>query len=91
MSRSYIFFTNKLLDFTQSWEIRFLFDFIADLFLYSYKAEIMRGLLQRKQKKIAKPFNDTFLYTDGAQSINIHQLLIQIVSSNQAHGEMDSI
>ena len=37
---------------------------LADLFLYSYKADFIQGLLRKNEKKIARSFNFTFRYTD---------------------------
>jgi hypothetical protein len=35
----------------------------ADLFLYSYEAEFIQGLLKKSEKKLARSFNFTFHYT----------------------------
>jgi hypothetical protein len=35
----------------------------ADLFLYSYEAEFIQGLLKKNEKKLARSFNFTFHYT----------------------------
>ena len=43
---------------------------LADLFLYSYEANFIQGLLKKKEKKLAQPFNFTFRYIDDAISLN---------------------
>ena len=43
---------------------------LADLFLYSYEANFIQGLLKKKEKKFAQPFNFTFRYIDDAISLN---------------------
>ena len=42
---------------------------LADLFLYSYEARFIQGLLQNKQKQIAKSFNFSFRYIDDVLSL----------------------
>ena len=42
----------------------------ADLFLYSYEAEIMQNLMYEKKKILAVAFNSTFRYIDDVLSIN---------------------
>ena len=37
---------------------------LADLFLYSYEADFIQGLLKKKEKKLARSFNFTFRYID---------------------------
>jgi hypothetical protein len=37
---------------------------LADLFLCSYEADFMQGLLKKNEKKLARSFNLTFLYID---------------------------
>jgi len=37
---------------------------LADLFLYSYKADFIQGLLKKNEKKLAQSFNFTFRYID---------------------------
>ena len=37
---------------------------LADLFLYSYEADFIQGLLKKNEKKLARSFNFTFRYTD---------------------------
>ena len=37
---------------------------LADLFLYSYEAEFIQGLVQKGEKKLAQSFNFTFRYID---------------------------
>ena len=43
---------------------------LADLFLYSYEADFIQGLLKKNEKKLARSFNFTFRYIDDAFSIN---------------------
>ena len=43
---------------------------IADLFLYSYEADFIQGLLKKNQKKLARFFNFTFRYIDDVLSLN---------------------
>ena len=43
---------------------------LADLYLYSYEAEFMQGLLKRGQKKLAQSFNYTYRYIDDVLSLN---------------------
>jgi hypothetical protein len=45
----------------------------ADLFLYSYEAEIIQKLLHEKNKYLAVAFNSTFRYIDDVLSINNDQ------------------
>jgi len=37
---------------------------LADLFLYSYEADCIQGLLKKNEKKLARSFNFTFRYID---------------------------
>ena len=43
---------------------------LADIFLYSYKAEFTQSLLLTGKKKIASQFNFTYRYIDDELSIN---------------------
>ena len=43
---------------------------LADLFLYSYEADFIQGLLKKNEKKLARSFNFTFHYTDVVLSLN---------------------
>ena len=43
---------------------------LADLFLYSYEADFIQSLLQRKEKKLAQSFGFTFRYKDDVLSLN---------------------
>ena len=43
---------------------------LADLFLYSYEADFIQNLLQKKEKKLAQSFNFTFRYIDDVLSLN---------------------
>lgn len=43
---------------------------LADLFLYSYEAEFLEGLLKKKEKTLAQTFNLTFRYIDDVLSLN---------------------
>ena len=42
---------------------------LAEIFLYSYKAEFLQSLLSAWKKQLFK-FNFTYLYIDGVLSIN---------------------
>jgi hypothetical protein len=44
--------------------------FLADLFLYSYEAYFMQGLLKKNQKKLARSFNFTSRNIDDVLSLN---------------------
>ena len=44
---------------------------LADLFLYSYEAEFIQGLLKKNGKKLTRSFNFTFRYMDDVRSLNI--------------------
>jgi len=41
------------------------------LFLYSYEADFIQGLLKNKGKKLARSFNSTFRYIVDVLSLNI--------------------
>jgi hypothetical protein len=43
---------------------------LADLFLYSYEADFIQGLLKKNEKKLARSFNFTFRYIDDVLSPN---------------------
>ncbi|MCU7801424.1 MAG: hypothetical protein KZQ70_15165, partial [gamma proteobacterium symbiont of Lucinoma myriamae] len=43
---------------------------LADLFLYSYEAEFIQGLLKSGKKKLAQRFNFTYRYIDDVISLN---------------------
>jgi hypothetical protein len=47
---------------------------IADLFLYSYEADLIQGLLRKNEKKLARPFNFTFHYIYDVLSLNKFRL-----------------
>jgi hypothetical protein len=40
------------------------------LFLYSYKADCIQGLLRKNEKKLVRSFNFTFRYIDDVLSLN---------------------
>ena len=44
--------------------------FLADLFLYSYVADCIKGLLKKNEKKLARSFNFTFRCMDDVFSLN---------------------
>jgi hypothetical protein len=44
--------------------------FFADLFLYSYEADFVQGLLKKSEKKLGQYFNLTFRYIDDVISLN---------------------
>ena len=43
---------------------------LADLFLYSYEADFIQGLLKKNEKKLARSFNFSFRYIDDVLSLN---------------------
>jgi hypothetical protein len=43
---------------------------LADLFLNSYEANFIQGLLKKNEKKLARSFNFTFRYIDDVLSLN---------------------
>jgi hypothetical protein len=43
---------------------------LADLFLYSYEADFIQGLLKKNEKKLARSFNFTFRYIEDVLSLN---------------------
>ena len=43
---------------------------LADLFLYSYEADFIQGLLKKNEKKLARSFNFTVRYIDDVISLN---------------------
>jgi hypothetical protein len=43
---------------------------LTDLFLYSYEAHFIQGLLKKNEKKLARSFNFTFHYIDDVLSLN---------------------
>jgi hypothetical protein len=43
---------------------------LVDLFLYSYKADFIQGLLKKNEKKLVRSFNFTFHYIDDVLSLN---------------------
>ena len=43
---------------------------LADLFLYSYEANFIHGLLKKNEKKLARSFNFIFRYIDDVLSLN---------------------
>jgi hypothetical protein len=43
---------------------------LADLFLYSYDADFIQGLLNKNEKKLARSFHFTFRHIDDVLSLN---------------------
>jgi hypothetical protein len=43
---------------------------LADVFLYSYEADFIQGLLKKNEKKQNRSFNFTFRYIDDVLSLN---------------------
>ena len=43
---------------------------LTNLFLYSYEADFIQGLLKKNEKKLAQSFNFTFCYIDDVLSLN---------------------
>ena len=44
--------------------------FLTDVFLYSYEAGLIQGLLKKNEKKLARSSNFTFRYIDDILSLN---------------------
>ena len=42
---------------------------LADVFLYSYEADFIQGLLKKNERKLAGSFNFTFGYIDDVLSL----------------------
>ena len=42
---------------------------LTDLFLYSYEADFIQGLLKKNEKKLTGSFNFTFCYIDDVLSL----------------------
>jgi len=45
-------------------------NFLADMFLYSYEAGFLQGLLTKNEKKLARSFNFTFRYIADVLALN---------------------
>jgi hypothetical protein len=43
---------------------------LTDLFLFSYEADFIQGVLKKNKKKLARSFNFTFHYIDDVFSLN---------------------
>ena len=43
---------------------------LVHLFLYSYEADLIQGLLKKNDKKLFRSFNFTFRYKDDVLSLN---------------------
>ena len=43
---------------------------LVNLFLYSYEADFIRGLLKKNEKKLARSFNFTVRYIDDVRLLN---------------------
>ena len=43
---------------------------LSDLFLYSYEAHFIQGLIKKNEKKLVRYFNAIFLYIDDVLSLN---------------------
>ena len=43
---------------------------LTDFSLYSHKADFLQGLLKKNEKKLARPFNSMFRYTDDVLLLN---------------------
>jgi hypothetical protein len=56
---------------------------LADLFLYSYEADFIQGLLKKNEKKLNRSFNFTFRYIvdvlslNGAQFVSIGMPIVE--------------
>jgi hypothetical protein len=49
---------------------------LIDLFLYSYEADCIQGLLKKNEKKLARTFIFTFRYIDDVLSLNNSRFLV---------------
>ena len=47
---------------------------LTDLFLYSYEADFIQGLLEKNERKLARSFHFTFSYIDDVLSLNNFRL-----------------
>ena len=45
---------------------------LTDLFLYSYEADFIHGLLKKNEKKLARSFNFTFRYIDDVHVLSLN-------------------
>ena len=54
---------------------------LADLFLSSYKADVIHGHLKKNEKKLARSFYFTFCYMDDVLSLNNSGLMILLTAS----------
>jgi hypothetical protein len=43
---------------------------LADLFLHSYKADFLQGIVKKKERTLAQSFNYSFRYIDDVLSLN---------------------
>ena len=65
---------------------------LADLFLYSYEADFIQGLIKSDKRHLAKSFNFTFRYIDDVISLNnpkfgdfINDIIISWRIRNKGH------
>jgi hypothetical protein len=62
------------------------------LFLYSYEADFIQGLLKKSEKNLARYFNFTFRYIDDILSLNNFKFGDFVDRINQIEVEMkDSV
>ena len=61
---------------------------LANLFLYSYEADFLDGLLKQKQKQLAQSFNFSFRYIDDVLSLTILVLWTFCISYTQASSKL---
>ena len=54
---------------------------LVDLFLYSYKAYFIQGLLKISEQKLARSFIFTFRYIDDVLPLNLDLVILMITSS----------
>ena len=69
---------------------------LADLFLYSYEADFIQGLLKENEKKLSRSFNFTFRYIDDVLSLNnsrfgdfvdrIYPIELEIINTTDTDG-----
>ena len=53
---------------------------LADLFLYSYEADFIQGLLTKNENKLARSCNFTFCCIDDVISLNYSNLVILLIN-----------
>jgi hypothetical protein len=60
---------------------------LADLFLYSYEADFIQGILKKNGKKLARSLNFTFRYIDDILSLE-H---VEDISFRELYGRIRAV